>query len=238
MATSTISVINYKGGVGKTLVACEVAVTLAATSKVLFVDTDPSLNGTEFHIPDYVPDGFGATPYLLGYRSLKECIRTGSYCDVLPADPDLVDLAGMKSRETEILARMATDFEKSNYGFVVIDTPGYDVIQIEAALRASQTVIIPVWPEKNGVKDAAAVFNRITGEHPGIQVFILPDKFSRRPFDQKKLAEIRSIAGVSVLPSIPDKLDIQRAFEGGEALPGELQVSFNEIVRIIMGVAA
>lgn len=47
MNARIISFINYKGGVGKTTLAVETAVTLAKTYdfKVLLVDLDPQTNG-------------------------------------------------------------------------------------------------------------------------------------------------------------------------------------------------
>ncbi len=144
-----ISLVNQKGGVGKTTTAINLLSYLAAMGKyVLLVDIDPQANATS---------GIGVDPHKVSlnlYHSLiggllpEEVIRqTGLFgYDIMPAAPDLagatVELVTLSNREFklhELLRRVRT-----NYDYVLVDCPPSLGLLTINGLVAADEVIIPV----------------------------------------------------------------------------------------------
>jgi len=144
-----ISLVNQKGGVGKSTTAINLSNYLAALGKyVLLVDVDPQANATS---------GIGLDPQniplnlyhsLIGGLLPEEIIRrTASFgCDLMPASSDLagatVELVSQANREFklyELLRRIRTD-----YDYILVDCPpSLGLLTINGLVAADQ-VVIPV----------------------------------------------------------------------------------------------
>ncbi len=150
-----ISLVNQKGGVGKTTTSINLSASLAALGKkVLLIDLDPQGNTTT---------GIGINKgdieksiyeVLIGESNIKDTVINTKYerFDVIPST---INLAGLnaelleKSRtqagykKGEQLKNSLSEI-KDNYDFIIIDCPpALDVITTNA-LTASNSVIIPV----------------------------------------------------------------------------------------------
>lgn len=144
-----ISLVNQKGGVGKSTSAINLSGYLAAMGKyVLLVDMDPQANATS---------GIGLNPQDLAlslYHSLiggllpEEIIRRTALFgyDIMPASPDLagatVELVSQANREFklyELLRRIRT-----NYDYILVDCPPSLGLLTINGLVAADEVIIPV----------------------------------------------------------------------------------------------
>ena len=144
-----LSVVNQKGGVGKTTTCVNVSSCLAKTKKrALLVDLDPQSNATRGCGLDHHDINKTINDALLLREDIQSCITSpeGSSFDILPATPLLT--------EAEVLLISSSDKEYTlsnilkkisvNYDYIIIDCPPSLNILTVNALTASTGVIIPV----------------------------------------------------------------------------------------------
>lgn len=143
-----ISVVNQKGGVGKTTTAVNLAAGIGiAGKKVLLVDADPQGNSTS---------GYGiskknavSTYELLIGKAKSDgaaCTTPFKNVSIIPASMDLaaaeIDLIETDHREAQLKRVLAPLRER--YDYILIDCPpSLGLITINA-LTASDTVLVPI----------------------------------------------------------------------------------------------
>ncbi len=160
-----ISVVNFKGGSGKTTSAAHLAQYLALTGhRVLAVDLDPQASFTSLHgiqpELDRNPSFYEALRYDSERKSIKELIRPTNFpgLDIVPANLELQEyeyetpLAASSKNQQEgklFFTRISQALKEvdADYDVVVIDCPpqlGYLTL---TALSASTAVLITVHPQ-------------------------------------------------------------------------------------------
>ncbi|MBI5404787.1 MAG: ParA family protein [Candidatus Kerfeldbacteria bacterium] len=144
-----ISIVNQKGGVGKTTTAINTAIALAHHGhRVLLVDLDPQANATSGLGIDYRKVEQGVYEALAGDIRPVDAIRASGRerVDILPATPNLagatVELVTVDRREF----RLADALGELNdlYDVIVIDCPPSLGLLTVNALTAADEVLIPV----------------------------------------------------------------------------------------------
>lgn len=154
--TKIISIINLKGGVGKTVTAINMAHILAAVhgQRVLLIDNDKQGNSSKF---------FGIAgldcPTLADVLTDKQCSIQSviqpteiKQLDVLPANMTLqsanLEIMMDMSRQQQSILQAVLMPQKKQYDFILIDNaPDINISTINA-LVASDEVIVPVKVDK------------------------------------------------------------------------------------------
>ncbi len=144
-----ISVVNQKGGVGKTTTTINLSAALAeAGKKVLTIDIDPHGNTTRGLGIDKETLENTVYEMLLKEKKLDEIILENVYenLDLVPADVDLagaeVELIGVK--ESNYILTYEVNRIKNKYDFIIIDCPPSLSVLTINALCASDSILVPI----------------------------------------------------------------------------------------------
>lgn len=151
---SVISLINLKGGVGKTVSSINIASSFAKCGKkVLIIDTDSqgniakslgmNPNDMDNTMVDLISEAIDDE---VTQKRVKECIRQAGNLDIIPSNLLLskleYKLMNAVSRET-ILKDIVSQLEDM-YEYIIIDCPPSLGLMVKNALTASDYVLIPV----------------------------------------------------------------------------------------------
>lgn len=149
----TLTVMNYKGGVGKTATAVNVAYDLSEKGyKTLLIDCDPQGNASYF-FGKYDETKKSITGVLNGDYELKKAIRRTKYknLDIIQADKNLEIVDIFSPTELQYQLKKV----EHRYDFVICDChPTFDTYT-QCALNAADLCIVPVKLDKNSINGLA-----------------------------------------------------------------------------------
>tara|TARA_Y100001935_G_scaffold171314_1_gene141350 strand:- start:5115 stop:5915 length:801 start_codon:yes stop_codon:yes gene_type:complete len=157
MKSKIISVINQKGGVGKTTTVINLAAGLAASKKkILVIDLDPQGNATTGLGHSNI-DGSEKNIYnaLIGSKNISEVIQKTEInnLDIITSNVDLsgleVETAGDSARAFILRDKLSEFFSenRSDYNHIFIDCPPSLSLLTVMALVASNSLIVPLQTE-------------------------------------------------------------------------------------------
>lgn len=167
-----ISLVNQKGGVGKTTTSINLSASLGVLGKkILLIDLDPQGNTTTGVGVSRGDVNYSIYDVITGKISIKESIiRTKSKnLSIIPA---LINLAGVDIELVE-MGMSSKDFKmgdqlkaqvleiKDNYDFVIIDCPPSLGLLTTNALSASDSVLIPIQCEYFALEGVTQLLNTI-----------------------------------------------------------------------------
>ncbi len=161
-----VSVINFKGGVGKTTTAVEIGSALVKHHgrKTLLVDLDPQASAT-FYVMEQKSwltwkDSKGSTYDLFKNRDISFSMRNAIVPDVLqgkapvigfdllPSTPDLIDIdLGLTDFISYNILQRYLDQVRNDYDYIICDCPPNFNPVTKNSLWASDAYIIPTVPD-------------------------------------------------------------------------------------------
>ena len=219
--TKTISVLNQKGGVGKTTSAVNIASFLAITeTPVLIIDMDPQGNAST---------GLGVgnqklTIYdlLINNKNINSAIQKTeiNFLEIIPSNSQLagaeIELVSMFTRET-ILKQIIQNVV-GKYKYIIIDCPPSLGLLTINALTASDSIIIPIQCEYYALDGLSQLLNTIRlvqknlNSHLTIEGILITMFDSRLNLSQQVLKEVKDYFGDKVYKTL-----INRNVKLGEA---------------------
>jgi chromosome partitioning protein len=147
-----ISIVNQKGGVGKTTTAINLGAYLAELGKfVLIIDLDPQANATSGIGIDHRGLSQGIYEAILGQVRLRDIVQPTAHVGlrIAPATSALaglnVELVGMEEREYKL--RQSILEIRNDYDFILIDCPPTLGLITLNGLVAGDEILIPVQAE-------------------------------------------------------------------------------------------
>ncbi len=147
-----ISIINQKGGVGKTTTAINLAASLGILEKkTLLIDFDPQANATTGLKNFDLNNDFSIYDAMIGSQRMVDVISNTSleYLDFIKSNTNLVgcevELVSLPNREKQLLKLI--NKVKKKYDYILIDCPPSLGLLTLNSLTASTDILIPIQSE-------------------------------------------------------------------------------------------
>ena len=228
MGANVVSLVNQKGGVGKTTTAVSIAAGLARRGqRVLLVDLDPQANATSA-LGVNGADLPGAYEVLLDDAAMDSCVVCveEEHLSLVPANREL------SGAEVELVPQMARERRLTNglypmrdrYDWIFIDCPPSLGLLTINALTASDSVIIPVQCEYMALEGLSRLMETLElvrrNLNPGLSVLgvILTMFDARTRLAQQVVDEVRGHFVETFHTIIPRSVRLSEAPSHGQSI--------------------
>lgn len=180
-----IAVTGGKGGVGKTNISVNLAVSMAEIGKrVMLLDADLGLANIDVILGLHTE--YDLSHVLRGERSLQDVLLDGpSGIKVVPASSGIQEMAELSTAEHAGLIRAFSELS-DHLDVLIIDTAAGISDTVISFSRAAQDVIVVVCDEPASITDAYALIKLLNREY-GIDRFYILSNMARSPQEGREL---------------------------------------------------
>ena len=208
------TIVNQKGGVGKTTTAINLGAYLAKLGqRVLIIDIDPQSNATSSLGADKNAINSGTYDVLIGSQPISSQILYNPKfkMSLLPSSPALaggeIEFVGLEDRESRL--RQVLEPIRMRYDYILVDCPpSLGLLTLNGLVAAKNGLLIPVQCEYlalEGLGQLLQTINRIKQslfEDLAIRGVILTMFDSRTNLSSDVLKEVRRFFGVKVFQAV------------------------------------
>lgn len=170
--TKRLAITSGKGGVGKSVIALNLALLFAKEEqKTLLVDGDINLSKIQI-LTDTSPQ-FSYTDVKRGGKKLSEVIfEYQPYCSILPTGSGALELVNYRD---EIAQHFKNQFTKldGRFDYMLVDTASGISSLVFGELTSCDEVMIIATPEPTSIADAYAILKILSYYYPQIPVHIV-----------------------------------------------------------------
>jgi len=179
-----ISVVNQKGGVGKSVSSTNLGVGLTRRGfKVLIIDLDSQASQTVslgWRVPDDLPTTIATHISKIidnkPFNPMEGILNHAEGVDLMPASIELssMDMRMMNAMSREFILRNYLEEVQPHYSAIILDCPPTLGIMTINALTASDSTLIPVQPEYLSVVGMSQLFDTVNqvkkNVNPNLQI--------------------------------------------------------------------
>jgi len=250
--TNVISIVNQKGGVGKTTTSVNLSAFLAQEGKkVLIIDLDPQGNATSGYGFDKSELSSSVYDLLVNEMPIADVIRPTQRknLDMCPTNINLagaeIELVSAMSRET--ILKRAIDTISDKYDYIMIDCPPSLGLLTLNALAASTGVIVPIQGEYYALEGLTQLIDTINlvRKHlnPTLGIFgvIITMYDGRTQLTRQVSDEVRKYFGEKVFSTvIPRNIRLAEAPSYGKTIAeydpkSRGGLAYKELAREVIG---
>jgi flagellar biosynthesis protein FlhG len=196
-----LTITSGKGGVGKTNMAANLAVCLAASGKrILLVDADFSLGNLDVIMN--IDNKYNISHMLSGQKSIEEIIHTGpAGVEIICGASGLEDLANIGEFQRQRLLNELSHLQE-NCDAIIIDNAAGISKSVVAFCLASDHVLVVTTPEATAMTDAYAMIKVLVAHRYAGKISLVVNMADTIAEGKKTYQQISNVArrflGISV----------------------------------------